>query len=279
MKRYSFVMCIILIVTISMPALAHCSLDHLIIGCNEDGLKGTDDDRKLFVDCGQKYRNISPTTYRNWYYPLHKSIFPEYSYRLGEPGFDVFQNQHLHESHTYDPNRCLIGKPDEDYRIIVECISISPGLRVKHNEFPQFTINEAGDSFNHSYIHTLRDEPHIHLSYQAVDGENLYWITYRIYDEPADPNDQNHYQQSEPFTIVFNREPLAGDLFVDGTVEVKDLAELSYYWLLQNGSIHNDYYERADSNRDGSVDFADFALLASNWRKSLNFVEEKNSSN
>ena len=122
MKRYSFVMCIILIVTISMPALAHCSLDHLIIGCNEDGLKGTDDDRKLFVDCGQKYRNISPTTYRNWYYPLHKSIFPEYSYRLGEPGFDVFQNQHLHESHTYDPNRCLIGRPDEDYRIIVECI-------------------------------------------------------------------------------------------------------------------------------------------------------------
>ena len=279
MKRCKFILSTMLILTISMPAVAHCPLDHLIIGCNENDIEGTDDDKKLFVNCGQKYRHSGLDAQSNWYYPLHKSIFPDYSYRLGEPGFDAFQNHNPNENHTYDPNRCLIGNPNEDYRIIVECISISPGLRVKHKDYPQFTIDEVGEHFNHSYIHKLRGEPHIHLSYQALDGENLYWVTFFVYDEPSDPNDPNHYQPSEPFTIVFNREPLAGDLLVDGTVDAKDLTEFSYYWLSQNSSIHNDYYERADSNRDGSVDLADFSLLASNWLQSLSHTEEKNSSN
>ena len=81
--------------------------------------------------------------------------------------------------------------------------------------------------------------------------------------------DANQYGPSEPFTIVFNREPLSGDLAVDGTVDSNDLAELCYYWLSGNGSIHNDYYERADANRDEAVDFSDFALLAANWLKSI----------
>jgi hypothetical protein len=77
------------------------------------------------------------------------------------------------------------------------------------------------------------------------------------------------YESSEPFSVVFNAEPLAGDLVVDGTVDINDLAELSYYWLKDEGSIYNDYYERADSNRDGKVNLVDFAMLASNWLETL----------
>jgi len=106
----------------------------------------------------------------------------------------------------------------------------------------------------------------MHMSYQAQDGENLFWITWRIYDEIEDAN---QYEPSEPFTIVFNREPLYGDLAVDGTVDINDLAELCYYWLSDDGSIHNDYYERADANRDKSVDIFDFSLLAMHWLKSI----------
>ena len=87
-----------------------------------------------------------------------------------------------------------------------------------------------------------------------------------MYDEIED---ENQYEPSEPFTIIFVKEPLAGDLIVEGTVNTDDLAEFSYYWLLQDGSIYNDYYERADADRNGSVNFADFALLALNWLESL----------
>jgi hypothetical protein len=250
--------------TQSLPA--ECPLDHLIIGCNEDGVAGTDDDRKLFVDCWQKYRNSDSQAYANWYYPLHESIFPSYPYRLGEPGFDAFQDYNPDANYTYDPNRCLAGRPDEDYRIIVECISISAGLRGEHKDYPRFTIGQVGECFNHSYIYKLRGDPHMHMSYQAVDGENLHWISLRLYDEIAD---DNQYEPSEPFTIAFNREPLAGDLAIDAKVHLEDIARLSHYWLLEAGSIHNDYYERTDANKDGYVDLADFALLASNWRQSL----------
>ncbi|MGD2095542.1 MAG: dockerin type I domain-containing protein [Phycisphaerales bacterium] len=261
---------IVVILAISSISLAECPLDHFIIGCNRDGVVGTDDDRKLFVDCRQKYRDSGSIEYDNWFYPLHKSIFPSYPYRLGEPGFDAFQDYNPNASYTYDPNRCFPGEPDTDYRIIVECLSLSPGLRIVHKDYPQFTIDEAGGSFNHSYIFDLRGDPHMHLSYQAVDGENLHWVTYCVYDEFADPNDPNHLEPSEPFTIVFNREPLAGDLVVDGMVDIKDLAEFSYYWLGEGGDKVNDYYERTDANRDGLVDFLDFALLASNWQKAIN---------
>jgi hypothetical protein len=103
-------------------------------------------------------------------------------------------------------------------------------------------MEQPGQYFNHSYIHKLRGKGHIHLSYQAEDGDNLYWVTYRIYDQIEN---EDRYEPSEPLTIVFNREPLAGDLMVDGIVDIADLAEFSRYWLLQNGSISNDYYERA----------------------------------
>jgi hypothetical protein len=119
---------------------------------------------------------------------------------------------------------------------------------------------------NHSYIHALQGDPHMHMSYQAVNGENLFWITWQVYDEMEDAN---QYEPSEPFTIVFNKEPLYGDLIVDGTVDGNDFAEFCYYWLSDNGSIHNDYYERADADRDGFVNFSDFALLALNRLESI----------
>lgn len=273
MKLSVMKICIYTVFFVSSTALAECPLDHFIIGCNSDGIWGTDDDTKLFVDCRQKYRDSGDTEYSNWFYPLHKSIFSSYSYRLGEPGFDIFQNYNTNASYTYDPNRCLTGEPNTDYQIIVECVSMSTGLRAVHKEYPQFTIGEVGEFFNHSYIYDLRGDGHMHFSYQAVDEENLHWITYCLYDAFAYPNAPNHYQPSEPFTIVFNQEPLSGDLAVDDMVDIKDVMEFSYYWLGSEGNRNNDYYERADTNRDGSVDFIDFAFLASNWKKSLEDIE------
>jgi Dockerin type I domain len=243
-------------------AQAECPLDHLTIGCNRDGVEGTADDHTLFVDCSQKYRDSGQTKYANWFYPLNKSIFPSYSYRIGEPGFDIFQSTDTHASYTYDPNRALAGEPDIDYSIVVECVAMSPGLRAVHKEYPQFTIGETGDRFNHSYIHGLRGDGHMHMSYQATDGETLHWITFRLYDGL---DDGAPYESSEPFTIVFNTAPAAGDLVVDGIVDMADLAQLTDCWLASDCSRQNDYCERADANRDGVVDVFDFALLASNW--------------
>jgi len=101
------------------------------------------------------------------------------------------------------------------------------------------------------------------MSYQATDGNDLRWITFRVYDELED---EDIYEPSEPVTIVFNVEPPAGDLVVNGKVDVPDLRRLAHYWLAERSSPENDYCERADANRDGAVNMLDFALLASNWR-------------
>jgi hypothetical protein len=239
---------------------ADCPLDHLLIGCNRDGVEGTDDDTKLFVDCSQKYRDSGETDHANWFYPLQKSIFSSYGYRIGEPGFDVFQSTNANAGHTYDPNRAPAGEPDLDFGLIVECYALSDGLRAVHKEYPQFTIAGAGESFDHSAIHALRGDGHVHLSYQAVDGESLHWITYRLHDRFG------RYESSEPFTVVFNVEPLAGDLVVDDAVDLADMAALSHCWLRQDAARQNDYWERADTNRDGAVNLIDFARMAANWR-------------
>jgi hypothetical protein len=261
---------VIAVVTISsicpLSAQAECPLDHFIIGCNRDGIEGTGDDKTLFVDCGQKYRDSGQISYVNWFYPLQKSIFSSYSYRIGEPGFDAFQTTNPNASYTYDPNRSLAGAPDIDYCVTVECVALSAGLRAVHKDPPQFTLDTAGDSFDHSYIYDLRGDAHMHMSYQATDGASLGWITFRLFDTLED-GDQ--YEPSEPFTIVFNVEPLAGDLVVDGLVNVADLGDLSHYWLSSESSRRTDYCERADTNRDGAVNLVDFAALAANWRTAL----------
>jgi hypothetical protein len=270
MKPKYFKTSIAIVLLVSLYCIAECPLDHFIIGVNQDGIEGTNDDRILFVDCSQKYRDSGTVEYSNWFYGLNESIFTAYRYRLGEPGFDSFQNYNSNAAYTYDPNRAISGQPNIDYKIIVQCVSISQNLRVVHKDYPQFTIDKPGQNFNHSYIHELRGDSHMHLSYQGADGENLFWITYYLYDELADvnnPNDPNHYQPSKPFTIVFNTEPLKGDLVINNIVDQNDLVELSYYWLGNRANRANDYYERTDINRDGIVNFIDFALFARNWLK------------
>ncbi|HNS20456.1 MAG TPA: dockerin type I domain-containing protein [Sedimentisphaerales bacterium] len=257
--------CVGTMLACGLSAQAECPLDHFIFGCNRDGVFGTSDDKTLFVDSWQKYRDSGETPYANWFYPLNRSIFASYPYRVGEPGFDSFQADSPSASYTYDPNRSLAGEPDLDYSVHVEIAALSAGLRVVHKDYPQFTLDAVGQSFDHSYIHALRGDAHIHMSYQAADGENLRWITFRIRDSLED-GDQ--YEPSEPFTIVFNVEPLAGDLVVDGKVDLADLTEMSHYWLAPESSRHNDFCERADANRDGVVDLHDFACLAANWRTS-----------
>lgn len=261
-SRINIGIALTVILAASAGVQADCPLDHFIFGCNRDGIDGTDDDKALFVDCRQKYRDSGESEYASWFYPLHKSIFPSYSYRIGEPGFDAFQSTNPNAVNTYDPNRALAGHPEVDYNIVVECVDMSVGLRAVHKDYPQFVIDAVGQSFSHSYVYRLRGDSHMHMSYQAVDGENLHWITFCLYDG-LDDGDQ--YEPSEPITIVFNTEPLVGDLAVDGIVDMVDLVELSHYWLLTDAGLHNDYYERADANRDGVVNMMDFALMASNW--------------
>jgi len=260
--KFVAAICVGTVLACCPSARAECPLDHFIIGCNRDGVEGTPDDKALFVDSWQKYRDSDETQYANWFYPLQKSIFTSYSYRIGEPGFDAFQAVKPSASYTYDPNRSLAGDPDVDYCVTIACVALSAGLRAVHKDYPQFTIDAVGQTFDHSYIHNLRGDSHIHMSYQATDGESLHWITFRVFDSLEDAD---QYEPSEPFTIVFNVEPPAGDLVVDGVVNLVDLAEMSCRWLSSESSRHNDFCERADTNRDGVVNLLDFAPMAANW--------------
>ena len=246
---------------ISTVVFAHCPFDHFLIGCNQDGVIGTNDDMKLFVDCTNKYRHSDPArsgdpTWLNWYYPMYYN--QRYKrYQIDEPGFELMEDD--------DPNRMLVGTLNEDYRIIIRCVSITPGFVVWNNPLG-LIFDEPGDSFDFVDL----QESHFHLEYRAgvpAGSKDLHWVTFQIVDEMVDTN---QYEASETFTIVFVREPLAGDLVVDGIVDINDLVQFGYYWLNDEGDRTNDYYERADANRDGLVDFLDFTLLASNWLKSLN---------
>jgi len=256
MKALHVYFSIIFMLLFSAIILADCPFDHLLIGCNPDGIVGTDDDMKLFVDRTMKYRHSDPNrsgeaTWQNWYYPLYYNERYE-RYQIDEPGFELIEDN--------DPNRQLIRIPDFDYRIIIRCLSISPGFTV-WNSTVGIIFDEPGDTFNYSGFW----DSHLHLQYRTTDssaGKDLLWVTLQIYDEIADVE---QYELSEPFTLVFAQEPLAGDLVVDGTVDIKDLVEFSYYWLCDGGCRTNDYYERADANRDGAINFDDFALMASNW--------------
>jgi hypothetical protein len=231
---------------------AACPLDHFEIGINADGIAGTADDNELFVDCSQIYRHSDPAhnedpTWLYWHYPLYYSLI-YHNYYIGEPGFDTIKAD--------DPNHCLFGTPNVDYDIIVEVTSITSGLTAASVDVsPAFTLANAGDSYSHS----IYADPHLHMKYRASTNTKLYWITFRMYDAIG------KYQPSEPFSVVFVQDPPAGDLAIDGVVDIYDLAEFCHYWLEDNGGKSNDYYERADASKNGKVDFADFAMLAVNW--------------
>jgi hypothetical protein len=243
----------IMVIFMGGLCMAACPLDHFLIGCNEDGINGTVDDNELFADCSNIYRHSDPVhnqdpTWLNWHYPLYYSMI-YHDYNIGEPGFDTIKAD--------VPEHCLSGTPMVDYDIMVEVVSISPGLRGVFQGSPSFTISQVGDSFNHSTF----SDPHMHFTWRAPTNNQLYWVTFQIYDAI------NKYKESKPFSIVFVQDPLGGDLVIDGKVDINDLAEMCYYWLSENGSRENDYYQRADINKDGRVNLLDFVLLANNWLK------------
>jgi hypothetical protein len=260
-----------------VPLRAGCPYDHLVIGCNADGEPNTPDDWVLFLDVSHMYRRSDPNhrdqpTWLNWYYTL----FPfggdpgASTFVIGEPGFDVYH--HPDEPGIYDhedPNRCLVGIKNVDYRIIVECVDISPGFKGLINYTP--VLIQVGDTFNHSAL----PDSHVHLQYTVpAPGNILHWIQYRVYDEFHDPDNPNSgYQPSQPITVVFGQNPVQGDIRVDRSVDILDIEKLAERWLLQSdcqiwndrGQAAYDLFDRSDVNRDYVVDLADFALLTAHW--------------
>ena len=265
---------------IPFAASADCPYDHLVIGCNADGRPNTPDDNVLFLDIHDLYRRSDPNhrdepTWLHWFHTL----FPlggdpgASTFVISEPGFDVCH--HPDEPGVYaheDPARCLLGTPDVQYRIIVECLDISPGFQAG-SLFGDILLKEPGDTFNHS----AQSDPHVHLYYTApAPGNELYWIQYRVYDNLYNPADPNHgYQPSPPVTVVFGREPQPGDIRVDGNVNLSDLEKLAGVWLQESdGQIWNphgqaalDRFDRADINRDYHVNLLDLNDLSLNWNK------------
>ncbi|MGD8499996.1 MAG: hypothetical protein PVJ86_05085, partial [Phycisphaerales bacterium] len=148
----------ILIAAILTAASAHCPLDHLIIGCNPDGVAGTDDDMKLYVDCTDKYRHSDPNrsgdpTWLNWYYPMYYNERYD-RYQIDEPGFELIEDN--------DPNRSLAGTPNVDYGIIIRCLSITPGF-VVWNSSLGVIFDGPDDLFDYSRSW----DSHLHLQYRA----------------------------------------------------------------------------------------------------------------
>jgi hypothetical protein len=263
MKTTTILFGLLIIFLACQQVLSYCPLDHLFIGCNEDSIGGTADDMKLFIDCRHKYRDAENPDER--FYTLSISGLDPCSFILQEPGFDEINDGSQYDHPVKDPNRCLEGTRNEDYQIIVECVSISDNFKVT-NLSGSIELVEPRDYF----IHSEQPDTHIHLWYvwkgcePYVEPNELQWVTYYLRDS------KGKYNPSETFSVAFVQEPLAGDLELNGSVEANDLVQMSYYWLAENATEKNDYYERADCDYSGSVNIADFAMLANNWLKTTN---------
>ena len=273
MKIISVIMLVIcLICLLSVPLQAACPYDHLIIGCNRDGEPNTPDDNILYLDTQDLYRRSDPDnrdqyTWLNWYYTLYSTGS---SWFIAEPGIGLFH--HPDEPGTFqfeDPNRCMVGTKDIDYRIIVECVDISPDFYAAISFSPVLT--QPGNSFNHSS--NSDNNGHMHLQYFASHNQ-LNWISLRVYDEFYDPdNPDSGYQPSDSVTIVFGTSPAPGDICVDGSINLLDLEKLAAFWLRAGSSQQYsslgqaawDLFDRADINRDYAVDILDFESLSQNW--------------
>ncbi len=258
---------IICFLTLSLYSLcyASCPMDHFRIGINPDGQWDTYDDNTLFADKYQIYRRSDPNnreahTWHNRYYTLGPlGGNPDAAtYLLSEPGFDL-HNQ---------PEHALSGTPNIDYRIYVECVDISPGFEVTQFPGGSITLDEPGDDFNHSAL----TDPHIHLAHMVQKPfTGPLWVTYRLYDETGG------YEDSEVFSVVFEGETFLGDVVIDEKVDMRDLEYISRKWLVSIGTGDPndpdnlplarkvDYYERADTNEDMKINYADFKNLAENW--------------
>ncbi len=252
----------LLITMLTAHVQAYCIQDHLFIGCNQDGITGTDDDQKLFIDCRHKYRNASP----QWHYSLYQSGFNQRNWVINEPGFDEIHdpNEPPSDHPLKDPNSSPQGTRNTDYQIWIECVDISENFKVCNLD-ESILLDEPGDAFNHSYYSAANDG-HLHLWYiytnlSASDPAptGLLWATFRVYDNLGP------YHSSEPFTVVFVSDPLSGDIVVDNFVNLADFAFISRYWLSTDASTINDYQQRADHDRSGTVDLLDLIALLENY--------------
>jgi hypothetical protein len=238
---------------------ADCPLDHLKIGCNPDGIIGTEDDLQLYVNQTQKYRHSDPDnsgdpTWMNPYYPMYYNSRYSRYYR-GEPGFDLLTN---------DPNHVFNGTQNTDFQIFIECVDITPDLSVRETT-EGILLDEPGDSFNYSAIAAV--DPHLHLDYRvyepAADPNQTYWITYRLVDNLED-GDQ--YLPSDEFSIVFMNPPMQGDIILDNSINLADILFMCRFWMHTGANYSNDFYERCDLSRDGRITLEDLALLAREWQ-------------
>jgi hypothetical protein len=261
MRRSTAVFITVFLSMICNAVFSYCPYDHLFIGCNEDGIEGTNDDLKLFADCRHKYKDVENPGDK--FYSLSVSSVPCNFIKLG-PGFDHINDGSQSDHPVKDPNRCLEGVRNQDYQIYVECLSISDNFRVT-NLTGSILLDKPGDSFNHSEL----PDTHMHLYYvwtgmePYVEPNELQWVTYYLWDT------KGKYSESEPFSVAYVKEPLAGDTELNGKVDANDIAEMSYYWLAEGASTKNDYYERADCDYSGQVNLVDFAYLAENWLLSI----------
>ena len=249
---------------------ADCPLDHVSVGCNADRIVGTDDDYQLWLDKTDLYRHSDPEnetgeTWAYWFYPL---VGPDFwgEYYWDQPGFKQMWT-------STDDTHKILGTANVDYRLIAECLRISPGLRAEDDAY-NIIFSQPGHTLNLSdfALH------HAHVFFITADPDRLYWITLRIRHEFTDPSNPANqptggYAPSDEFTIVFGELPDAGDIHVDDAVNGRDLAKFAKYWLCSADPDDPDmptprqvdYFDRADTNRDWHVDFRDFAELAADW--------------
>ncbi len=237
MKKAALIFIILLAAVTRTPA--DCSLDHLGIGCNPDGDPNSIADNKvLFLDCTRKYHN-TPDEWERKYYNIPESWYGDY--RLSEPGLEMIS----------DGTRTLARQ----YQIVVECVAISSDLTVLADNL--VVMAQVGD-----VLSVAGD--HLHLTYRVPDeaaAGRMQWITIRLRDE------LEFYESAQECTIVFCQEPGAGDIQVDGKVDLADLAALAVKWLSNDGARINDYHERADINQDGKPDLVDFDVISRHWLK------------
>lgn len=69
----------------------------------------------------------------------------------------------------------------------------------------------------------------------------------------------NHWTRTAGYETRFS------DLAYDHTIDTADLIDLIFHWLDSGCNPDNNYCDKADINRDGTVDLTDYSLFSGNW--------------